>query len=78
MEWLKTENGDYVTGVEVIGYHDDWVDPDFNPKGTRIGFFTDEGEFCNARWNDSQDTYITDYSEVLPTHYAIITYPLTH
>ena len=26
-------------GVEVIAYHHKWVDEDFNPNGTRIGFY---------------------------------------
>lgn len=75
MIWNNTNENTYTTGVEVIGYHPGWVDEDFNPKGTRIGFFTDEGEFCCARWNDSQDTYITDYLTDLPTKFVIITAP---
>ena len=33
-------------GVEVIAYHHKWVDEDFNPNGTRIGFLSDD-EFIN-------------------------------
>ena len=30
-------------GVEVIAYNHKWVDEDFNSKGTRIGFLSDDG-----------------------------------
>ena len=36
-------------GVEVIAYHHKWVDEDFNPNGTRVGFLGDE-EFISAFW----------------------------
>ena len=45
-------------GVEVIAYHHKWVDKDFNPKGTRIGFLSDDG-FISAFWYDEQDCYET-------------------
>ena len=45
-------------GVEVIAYHHKWVDEDFNPNGTRIGFLTCEG-FISAYWWDEQDCYET-------------------
>lgn len=45
-------------GVEVIAYHHKWVDEDFNPNGTRIGFLSDEG-FTSAFWWDEQDCYET-------------------
>ena len=45
-------------GVEVIAYHHKWVDEDFNPNGTRIGFLSDNG-FTSAYWWDYQDCYET-------------------
>ena len=45
-------------GVEVIAYHHKWVDEDFNPNGTRVGFLSDEG-FISAFWWDEQDCYET-------------------
>ena len=45
-------------GVEVIAYHHKWVDEDFNPNGTRIGFLSDDG-FTSAYWWDYQDCYET-------------------
>lgn len=44
--------------MEVIGYHPDWIDPDFNPKGTRVGFMRDDGVFISAKWWDYQDAYV--------------------
>ena len=43
-------------GVEVIAYHHKWVDEDFNPNGTRIGFLSDEGFTSGFGW-DEQDCY---------------------
>ena len=45
-------------GVEVITYHHEWIDEDFNPNGTRIGFLSDDG-FTSAFWWDEQDCYET-------------------
>ena len=50
-------------GVEVIAYHHKWVDEDFNPNGTRIGFLSDEG-FTSAFWWDEQDCYETISKEI--------------
>lgn len=45
-------------GVEVVAYHHKWVDEDFNPTGTRVGFLGDDG-FIPAFWWDYQDCYET-------------------
>ena len=45
-------------GVEVIAYNHKWVDEDFNSKGMRIGFLSDDG-FISAFWYDEQDCYET-------------------
>ncbi len=45
-------------GVEVIAYHEKWIDEDFNPNGTRVGFIQDDG-FISASWNNEQDCYDT-------------------
>lgn len=45
-------------GVEVIGYHPDWIDADFNPEGIRVCFQNDGERWHSARWYDSQDCYI--------------------
>ena len=45
-------------GVEVIAYNHKWVDEDFNPNGTIVGFLSDDG-FISAFWRDEQDCYRT-------------------
>ena len=45
-------------GVEVVAYHHKWVDEDFNPNGTRVGFLGGDG-FISAFWWDYQDCYET-------------------
>lgn len=58
-EWHSVADGDLPPiGEEVIGYSKDWVDEDFNPRGTRACFLTDNG-WISAMWWDYQDTYIT-------------------
>jgi len=56
---------------EVIGFHPDWINEDFNPNGTRIGFIGGKGTFISAFWLDYQDSY-TEKDDVMPTHYMII------
>ena len=37
--WIKIDaNHPLPYGQEVIGYNKEWVEEDFNPSGTRIGF----------------------------------------
>lgn len=43
---------------EVIAYRSDWVDADFNPRGIRVGFRTEDNDFTSAYWWDYQDDYI--------------------
>ena len=49
-------------GVEVIAFNKAWIDKDFNPNGTRIGFLLDDG-FISATWDDEQYFYDTCYKE---------------
>lgn len=95
--WIDVKEHPLQFGVEVIGYNPAWIDDDFNPNGTRIGFLSDYGDdnkdgvnvvndgkitgvrhFCQAKWIDTHDTYITLYGESddpednMPTHYMLI------
>lgn len=45
-------------GEEVLAFNKKWINEDYNPKGIRIGFQTDEG-FTSAYWWNYQDYYIT-------------------
>ena len=56
--WINYKEEKPPFGVEVIAYHHKWIDEDFNPNGTRIGFLSDEG-FTSAFWWDYQDCYET-------------------
>ena len=57
-QWINYKEEEPPFGVEVIAYHHKWVDEDFNPNGTRVGFLSDEG-FISAFWWDYQDCYET-------------------
>ena len=41
--WIKTEDELPPEGIEVIAFHHKWIDEDFNPNGTRIGFLNGKG-----------------------------------
>ncbi|WP_428663437.1 hypothetical protein [Runella sp.] len=69
-EWILTAEMPLVEGEEVIAHHSEWIDEDYNPKGTRIGFLLD-GKFVTAVWNNYQDYYNTE-DDLMPTHYQII------
>ena len=56
--WYKYSETPPPIGVEVIAYNHKWINEDFNPKGTRVGFRTDENDFISAYWWDYQDDYV--------------------
>ena len=61
--WVKIDaNHQPPYGQEVIGYNKEWINEDFNPSGTRIGFLSDVG-FHSAKWNNDQDCYDTPCEE---------------
>lgn len=57
--WIKWSDKKPKEGIEVIGYNPKWIDEDFNPNGTRIGFMNGDLEFTSAYWWDYQDSYLT-------------------
>jgi hypothetical protein len=81
-EDFKSEFSNDLDGLEVLGYHPDWIDEDFNADGTRIGFFTQTGtedlRFISAKYCNEQDRYCTigfeneEEDKIIPTHYYII------
>lgn len=61
--WVKIDADHQLPyGQEVIGYNKAWINEDFNPSGTRIGFLSDVG-FHSAKWNNDQDCYDTPCEE---------------
>lgn len=72
ISWIKWEDEKPEEGVEIIAYNKHWIDEDFNPNGTRIGFLRDD-IFVSAYWWDYQDCYMTidrDICNENPTFYA--------
>ena len=59
MSWKRYREGQKPDiGIEVLAYHEDWVNPDFAPDGVRVGFINGDGNFVSAYWWDHQDDYI--------------------
>ena len=62
MKWNKVSEKELPFGKEVIAFNKEWINSDFNPNGTRIGFLQDDG-FVSATWDDEQYCYDTCYKE---------------
>ena len=66
MKWNKVSEKELPFGEEVIAFNEKWIDEDFNPNGTRVGFMQDDG-FVSATWNNEQERDTTfpkaDYVE---------------
>lgn len=58
MNWKEYKDNKPPNGIEVLAFNPDWIDEDFNPSGTRIGFEGVDG-FISAHWWDYQDCYMT-------------------
>ena len=58
MIWKIYKNELPPMGEEVLAFNKEWINEDYNPNGTRIGFQTDEG-FISAYWWSYQDCYMT-------------------
>lgn len=62
MKWNKVSEVELPFGEEVIAFNEKWIDEDYNPNGTRVGFIQDDG-FVSATWNNEDDCYDTCYEE---------------
>lgn len=58
MRWRDVISEPPPMGKEVLFFHEDWIDEDFNPDGVRIGFMEDE-DFITAYYWSHQDCYMT-------------------
>lgn len=67
-KWINYKEQKPPYGVEVLAYHHDWINEDFNPKGIRVGFLQDSlaedsndnpYDFVSAYWWNYQDCYMT-------------------
>lgn len=70
VKWNKSEEYLPEQGVEVIGFHPDWIDEDFNPQGVRVCFINDDGNWWQAWWVDYQDSYETYITESGPSYWV--------
>lgn len=57
--WLKLKEEKPEMGKEVICFNPEWINEDFNPNGTRMGFLNGDETFTTAYWWDYQDCYMT-------------------
>lgn len=57
-KWISVDNELPEDGIEVIGYSEKWIHPDFNTGGTRVCFINN-GEWNSAKWNNDQDSWHT-------------------
>lgn len=62
--WIKIDNEHPLPKFEeILGYNKEWIEVDFNPKGVRIGYLTDEGNFISAKYEPDGEDYISKYEE---------------
>lgn len=62
--WIKIDKKHPLPKFEeVLAYNKEWVEADFNPKGVRIGYLTDEGNFISAKYDPDEEDYISKYEE---------------
>lgn len=63
-EWIKIDKKHPLLKLEeVLAYNKEWVEADFNPKGVRIGYLTDEGNFISAKYEPDGEYYISKCEE---------------
>lgn len=64
MKWIKlTEDNKPEEGQELLLFNEKWIDEDFNPKGIRIGFYSDAGGWITAYYCNIHDCYHTRISD---------------
>lgn len=66
--WIKYKDKRPEFGIEVIAFHHKWIDEDFNPNGTRVGFINGDDTFTSAFWWDYQDCYTEINAEKCEEH----------
>jgi hypothetical protein len=74
--WKEVKSGNVPEGETLIGYSKEWIDEDFNPRGTRECFKIQGGEeWISAKWNDYHDCYDTDNTTRPELYYQIPALP---
>lgn len=67
-KWIDVREDKPPVNTVVLGYNKLWIDEDYEPEGIRECFYTDENEWCSARWNNSMDEWIAD-RDTSPTYW---------
>lgn len=63
-EWIKIDKKHPLPKFEeVLAYNKKWINEDFNPKGIRIGYLADEGNFVSAVYDSDSEGYGTCFEE---------------
>jgi len=57
--WISVSERIPDQGIEVLLFSDKWIDEDFNPNGTRIGYLDGIAEWVSAYWCNYHDEYHT-------------------
>jgi len=57
--WSRVQDETPEYGLEVLCFNEKWVDEDFNPNGTRVGFLNGDDTWITAFYWSYQDTYMT-------------------
>lgn len=71
--WNKFSEKKPQIGIEILAYCVQWIHPDFNPKGIRVGFLnqSEQGEFVSAKYCTQGDCYESD-EQFLPEYWKNI------
>jgi len=82
--WIPVDSELPEEGIEVLFKSDKWINEDYNPNGTRIGFYNGDW-YTTAYWCNYQDCYMERTSDEdddtfedslainqIPTHWKLI------
>lgn len=67
--WIETSITPPEQGVEVVGFHPDWINEDFNPNGTRACFLDGDETWYSARWCNYHDSFESENTEKAPIYW---------
>jgi len=72
--WYLTEKMKPEPALEVLGYHEKWIDKEFKPDGICVCFMQDDKIWFMAKWCNDHDEWRTvecdtNYLTPNPTHW---------
>jgi len=70
--WTKNDKRNPITQDmgEVLAFHPNWIDEDFNPDVIRAGYFNGDDKFYSAKWFNYHDNWESCDKE-MPTLYML-------